>query len=63
MSNKVLKPINPDRSLRIYLVCNSSDTGIAGLIGQKQDDGLVRPARFQSINISDLQMNYGITNK
>ena len=29
MSNKVLKPINPDPSQRIYLVCDSSDTGIA----------------------------------
>ena len=30
MYNKVLKPINTDPSLRTYLVCNSSDTGIAG---------------------------------
>ena len=29
MSNKVLKPIYPDLSQRIYLVCALSDTGIA----------------------------------
>ena len=29
MYNKVRKPINPDPSPRIYLVCDSSDTGIA----------------------------------
>ena len=41
MSNKVLKPINPDPSQRIYLVCDSSDTGIARCIPQKQEDGLI----------------------
>ena len=30
ISNKVRKPINTDPSTRIYLVCNPSDTGIAG---------------------------------
>ena len=63
MSNKVLKPINPDPSQRIYLVCDSSDTGIAGWIGQKQQHGLIRPARFHSRKFNDLQMNYVGTKK
>ena len=57
MSNKVLKPINSDPSQGIYHVCDASDTGIAGWIGQKQDGGLVRPGRFHSRKINDLQMN------
>ena len=63
MSNNVLKPINPDSSLGIYLVCDSSDTGIVGWIAQKQEDGRIRPARFQSRNFSDSLMNYGVTKK
>ena len=63
MTNKVLKPINPDPSQRIYLVCNLSDTGIAGWIGQQQEDGLIRPARFNSRKFIHLQMNYGVTKK
>ena len=47
----------------MYLVCNSSDTGIAGWIRQKQGDGLIRPARFNSRKFSHLQMNYGVTKK
>ena len=60
-SFKVLEPSNPEPSPRIYLVCHSSDTGIAGYIGQKQDDGLISPARFHSRKFSNLQMNYGVT--
>ena len=30
MSNKVLKPINPDPEQRIYLICDSSNIGLSG---------------------------------
>ena len=63
MSNKVLKPINPDPSQSIYLLCDLSDTGIAGWIGQKQEGGLIRPARFHSRKFNDSQMNYGVSKK
>ena len=63
MSNTVLKPINQDPCQRIYLVCESSDTGIAACIAQKQEDGQIRPARFYSRKFSHLQMNYGVTKK
>ena len=63
MSNKVLKPINPDPSQRIYLVCNSSDTSIAAWIGQEQEHGQIRPARFYSRKFRDLQMNCAVTKK
>ena len=53
MGNKLLKPINTDPSSSIYLVCDSSDAGIAGWIGQKQDDGQIRPARFHSRKFSN----------
>ena len=57
MSKEGLEPINPDPSQRIYLVSDSSHTGLAGSIGQKQDNGLVRPARFHRRKFSNLPMN------
>ena len=63
IANKELKPINPDPSQRIYLVCDSSDTGIEGWIAEKQEDGLIRPVRFHSRKFKDLRMNCGVTKK
>ena len=63
MSNKVLKPIDPNPDQRIYLTCDSSNIGLSGLIGQMQDDGMIRPARFHSKKFNNVQMNYGITKK
>ena len=63
MTNMVLKPMNPDRSQKIHLVCDLSDTGIAGWIGQKQEDGQIRPARLYSRKFRDIQKNYGVSNK
>ena len=60
MSNKVLKPSNSDPSYRIYLVCESSDTGIAGWIAQKQEDGLIRPPKLHSRTFSDSHMNNAV---
>ena len=57
---KVLKPINPDPSQRIYLVRDSSDTAIAGWIGQKEADGQIRPTRFYSRKFRESQMNYEV---
>ena len=63
MSNKVLEPINPDPDQRIYLICDSSNIGLSGCIGQMQDDGIIKPARFYSKKFNNAQMNYGITKK
>ena len=63
MSNKVHKPINPDPDQRIYLICDSSNIGLSGWIGEMQDNGIVRPARFHSKKFKNAQMNYGITKK
>ena len=63
MSNKVLKPINPDPAQKIYLICDSSNIGLSGWIAQKQDDGMIRPARFHSKKFKHAQINYGITIK
>ena len=63
MSNKVHKPINPDPDQRIYLICDSSNIGLSGCIGQMQDDGIIRPARFHSKKFNNAQMNCGITTK
>ena len=63
MYKKLLKPINPDPSQRIYCICNSSDTGIVGWIGQKQGAGLIRPARFYGRKFNDSEMNYRVNKK
>ena len=63
MSDLVLKPFTPDTSQRICLVCDSSDIGIAGWITQKQEDGLIRPARFHSRKFSYFQINYVVFKK
>ena len=63
MSNTVLKPINPDPDQRIYLICNSSNIGLSGWIGQMHDDGIIRPGRFHSKKFNNTQMKYGITRK
>ena len=63
MSDKVLNPINSDPSPRIYVICDSADTRIAGWMAQKDDDGLIRPARFPSSKNRDSQMNYKVSRK
>ena len=48
MTNTVLKSIGADLIDGIYLVCRVLDTGIARLIGQKQDNGEIMHAKFNS---------------
>ena len=61
MSNKEVMPINPDPDLRIYHICDSSNIGLSGWIGQMQDAGIIRPGRFHSKKFNNAQINYGIT--
>ena len=52
---------DPDQ--RIYLICYSSNIGLSGWIGQMQNDGMIRPARFHCKKFNNSQMNYVITKK
>ena len=61
MSNKVLKPIDPNPDQRMYFICDSSNIGPSGRIGQMQDNGMIRPARFHCKKFNNVQMNYRIT--
>ena len=63
MYNKVHKTINPDPDQRIYLICDASNIGLSGWIGQMQDDGIIWLARFHCKKFNNAQMNYGITKK
>ena len=63
VSHKILEPMNVDPDQRIYLMCNSSNIGLSGWIGQIQDDGMIRPARFHSKKFNHAQINDGITKK
>jgi len=57
-----LKPINPRSTEPIYLITDTSNTGISGWIGQK-DKGLIRPAAFHSRKLNNSQVNYTTTKK
>ena len=63
LCNKVLEPIDTNPDQRIYLICDSSNIGLSGWIGQMQDDGKIRPARFHSKKFHNAQMNYEMTKK
>ena len=63
MYNKMLKPIDTNADQRIYVICDSSNMGLSRWIGQMQDDGMIRPARFHSKEFNNARMNYRITRK
>jgi len=62
MSNAVLKPINHDSNEQIYLITDTSNVGLSGWIGQKED-GIIRPVAFHSRCLNKGQTNYTTTDK
>jgi len=59
MSNQILQPINHESRRPIYLITDASQTGIAGWIGQEDNNGKIRLAEFHSRKLKNSQMNYG----
>jgi len=63
MCNQILQPINHESGKPIYLITDASQTGIAGWLGQEDDNGKIRPAEFHSRKLKNSQINYGTYQK
>ena len=58
-----MKLINHESALPIWLVTDSSDTGVGAWVGQGETADTARPAALHSRKFSNAQMNYGTTDK
>ena len=54
----VLKPINPKNPETIWVICDSSKTGVGAIYGQGPDWQSCHPAGFLSKKFSSAQQNY-----
>ena len=61
--NHVMKPINYESALPIWLITDASDTGVGALVGQGETGDTARPAALHSRKFSNAQMNYATTDK
>jgi len=61
--NKVIRSINHESGVPIWLITDGSDTGIAARVGQGETPETVRPASLYSRKFTNTQMNYGTTDK
>jgi len=62
MDNAVCKPINHDSDKQIYLTTYTSNVGLLGWIGQKEDT-VIRPAAFHSRCLNKGKTSYTTTVK
>jgi len=61
--NLILKPIDHESSLPIWLITDAFDTGVGAWVGQGEIADRARPAALHSRKFSNSQMNYGNTDK
>ena len=61
--NQVMKPINHESALPIWLITDACDTGVGAWVGQGETADTARPAALHSRKFSNAQMNYGTTDK
>ena len=61
--NKVIRRINHESGVPIWLITDASDTGIAVRVGQGETPETVQPASLYSRKFTNTQMNYGTTDK
>ena len=62
-NNLVMKPIDHETALPIWLITDASDTGVGAWVGQGETADTARPAALHSRKFSNAQMNYGTTDK
>jgi len=60
---QIMKPIDHQSGLPIWLITNPSDTGVSAWVGQGATADTGRPAALHSRKFSNAQMNYGTTDK
>jgi len=61
--NQIIKPIDHESALPIWLISDPSDTGVDAWVEQGETADTVRPAALHSRKLSNAQMNYGTTDK
>jgi len=61
--NQIMKPIDHESALPIWLITDASDTGVGAWIRQGETANTARPAALHSRKFSNAQINYGTTVK
>jgi len=61
--NEVIRPINYESGVPIWLITDASDTGVGAWVGQNKTPETARPASLHSRKFTNTQMNYGTTDK
>ena len=61
--NQVMKPIDHESVLPIWLITGASETGVGAWVGQGETADTARPAALHSREFSEAQMNYRTTDK
>jgi len=61
--NQIMKPIDHESALPIWLISDASDTGVGAWVGQGAIADRARLAVLHSRKFSTAQMNYGTTDK
>jgi len=61
--NQIMKPIDHESALPLWLITDPSDTGVGTRVGQGETVDTARPAALYSRKFSNGQMNYGTTDK
>ena len=58
-----MKQIDHQSGLPIWLIIDTSETGVGSWVGQGESADTARPAALHSRKFSNAQMNYGTTDK
>src|ERR1700712_3669691 len=61
--NEIMKPLDHESALPMWLITDASDTGVGAWIGQGETADTARPAALHSRKFANAQMNYGTTDK
>jgi len=61
--SQIMKPIDHESALPIWLITDASATGVGAWVGPGKTADTARPAALHSRKFSNTQMNYGTTDK
>ena len=61
--NQVMKPIDHESALPIWLITDASNRGVGAWVGQGETADTARPAALHSRKFTNAEMNYGTTDK
>jgi len=61
--NQIMKPIDHEAALPIWLITDASDTVVGAWVGEGETADIARPAALHRRKFSNSQMNYGTRDK